>query len=235
MPNIRHIPTKEAVLLGAAFDDNKSANTILSSKLTTFRLIASRLTTSNVHEALFLLKNCFSIPKLLYSLRCAACYTSDVLPQYDDIIRLTLKAILNVDLTCHICSQANLIHQLVCDLTTRHFASPYLFALEPLYALHTCVCGQSVDSYGTHGFACRKSAGRLTRHNAVNHLIERTLALANIPALLEPKSLCRDEGKRPDGLSVLPWANSRCLVWDFQILCWQSFESCRAESKCCSK
>ena len=30
--------------------------------------------------ALFLLKNCFSIPKLHYSLRCAAWYTSDVLP-----------------------------------------------------------------------------------------------------------------------------------------------------------
>ena len=28
-------------------------------------------------------------------------------------------------------------------------------------------------------------------------------------------SLCRDDGKRPDGLSVLPWANGRCLVWDF--------------------
>ena len=32
---------------------------------------------------------------------------------------------------------------------------------------------------------------------------------------LEPKSLSRDDGKRPDGLTVLPWANGRCLVWDF--------------------
>ena len=39
--------------------------------------------------------------------------------------------------------------------------------------------------------------------------------MANVPALLEPKSLCRDDGKRSDGLSVLPWANGRCLVWDF--------------------
>ena len=38
---------------------------------------------------------------------------------------------------------------------------------------------------------------------------------ANVPALLEPTSLCRDDGKRPDGLTVLPWANGRCLVWDF--------------------
>ena len=27
--------------------------------------------------------------------------------------------------------------------------------------------------------------------------------------------MCRDDGKRPDGLSVLPWANGRCLMWDF--------------------
>ena len=53
------------------------------------------------------------------------------------------------------------------------------------------------------------------RHNAVNDLIKRALASADIPALLEPKSLSRDDGKRPDGLTVLPWANDRCLVWDF--------------------
>ena len=26
---------------------------------------------------------------------------------------------------------------------------------------------------------------------------------------------CRVYGKRPDGLTVLPWANGRCMVWDF--------------------
>ena len=57
---------------------------------------------------MFLFENCISIPKLLYSLRCAACYMSDVLPQYDDVIRLTLKATLNVDLTDTIWSQATL-------------------------------------------------------------------------------------------------------------------------------
>jgi hypothetical protein len=53
------------------------------------------------------------------------------------------------------------------------------------------------------------------RHNAVNDLIKRAMATAGIPTLLEPKSLARDDGKRPDGLTVLPWANGRCMVWDF--------------------
>ena len=85
----------------------------------------------------------------------------------------------------------------------------------PMCAPHTCICGAHVDSSGTHGLVCRRSAGRHIRHNAVNDLIKRALASANIPALLEPSSLSRDDGKRPDGLTVMPWSNGRCLVWDF--------------------
>src|SRR5664279_804557 len=66
------------------------------------------LTSLNALEALFLLKNCFSIPKLLYSLRCAACYRSTILLEYDDVIRQTLKVILNVDLSDVIWKQATL-------------------------------------------------------------------------------------------------------------------------------
>ena len=82
-------------------------------------------------------------------------------------------------------------------------------------APHTCVCGQQVDSFGNHGLVCRKSAGRHLRHNAVNDLIKRALTSANVPSMLEPRSLSRDDGKRPDGVTVLPWANGRCMVWDF--------------------
>jgi hypothetical protein len=75
MPIIRHIPCHEAVLLGAPVGDRTSIDTALNSKLAVFRHLASRLTSLNAHDALFLLKNCFSQPKLLYSLRCAACYS----------------------------------------------------------------------------------------------------------------------------------------------------------------
>ena len=98
----------EAVLLGAPVGDETSVDTVLSSKLAVFRLLASRLAALNAHDALFLLKNCFSIPKLLYSLRCAACYKSTILPEYDDVIRQTLKVILNVDLSDVIWKQATL-------------------------------------------------------------------------------------------------------------------------------
>jgi len=77
------------------------------------------------------------------------------------------------------------------------------------------VCGEQVRASGTHGLACRKSAGRHFRHNAVNDLIKRALASAETPAILEPTSLSRSDGKRPDGLTIVPWARGRSLVWDF--------------------
>ena len=71
LPNIRHIPCAEAVLLGAPIGDETSVDTVLSSKLIVFRRLASHLTTLHAHDALCLLKNCFSTPKLPYTLRCA--------------------------------------------------------------------------------------------------------------------------------------------------------------------
>ena len=52
------------------------------------------------------------------------------------------------------------------------------------------------------------------RHSAMNDLIKRSLATAEIPARLEPTSLSRSDGKRPDGMSLMPWKHGRCLVWD---------------------
>jgi len=77
------------------------------------------------------------------------------------------------------------------------------------------VCGEQVNAAGTHGLSCRKSAGRHFRHNAVNDLIKRALASAETPAILEPASLSRSDGKRLDGLSIVPWTRGRALVWDF--------------------
>jgi hypothetical protein len=92
--------------------------------------------------------------------------------------------------------------------------SPYVSELR--FACHTfvSVCA-SVDSTGRHGLSCRKSAGRLSRHSAVNELIKRALTLAEIPSRLEPTSLIRQNERRPDEMSLVPWKNGRCLAWDF--------------------
>ena len=78
---------------------------------------------------------------------------------------------------------------------------------------HKCRCGNIVDTFGTHGLKCRYSAGRHARHQELNNIIKRGLTTAKIPATLEPTGLSRDDGKRPDGMTLTSWLKGRCLVW----------------------
>ena len=88
----------------------------------------------------------------------------------------------------------------------------------PVCATHRCVCGSTVDNSGLHGLSCRKSAGRHARHTMVNNIIKRTLALAGYPSVLEPPGMCRSDGKRPDGATLVPWERGQTLVWDATIV-----------------
>jgi hypothetical protein len=79
---------------------------------------------------------------------------------------------------------------------------------------HPCICGVMVDSTGVHGLSCRKSAGRTSRHAAINDIIKAALTTAEVPSSLEPRGLARDDAKRPDGVTSVPWQEGRCLMWD---------------------
>lgn len=78
-----------------------------------------------------------------------------------------------------------------------------------------CKCGEIVDVKGLHPLSCFKNSGRHHRHADVNNILKRALASADIPAQLEPIGLNRSDGKRPDGVTIVPWAMGKCLVWDF--------------------
>ena len=55
----------------------------------------------------------------------------------------------------------------------------------PLCRPHLCRhCRQEVDELATHGLSCIKSEGRHPRHAAINSIIQRSLALAQIPSTL---------------------------------------------------
>jgi hypothetical protein len=82
---------------------------------------------------------------------------------------------------------------------------------------HTCPCGTLVDATGAHALSCRRTAGRLIRHNHLNDIIHRALSRADIPSTKEPAGLLRTDGKRPDGLTLVPWREGRCLVWDVTV------------------
>ena len=45
---------------------------------------------------------------------------------------------------------------------------------------------------------------------------------------LEPPGCSRPDGKKPDGLSLIPWANGKLLLWDFT--CSDTFASSYVDS-----
>ena len=80
---------------------------------------------------------------------------------------------------------------------------------------HDCYhCGVEVNCLGTHGLSCKRSEGRHHRHAALNDIVHRALTTAHIPSRLEPAGICRSDGKRPDGVTIVPWKTGKNLVWD---------------------
>ena len=79
---------------------------------------------------------------------------------------------------------------------------------------HQCVCGDIVSTDGTHGLSCLNSAGRLPCHAELNTIMQSALQSAIIPSKKEPPGMFRDDGKRVDGVTLVPWSRGQMLVWD---------------------
>ena len=88
-PSIQHISVSRSVLLGAPIANSEGIDASLSNKLTEFQRLANKLKQLSAHDAFFLLKNCFSLPKLQYILRCAPCAESQILLEYDNVINVS--------------------------------------------------------------------------------------------------------------------------------------------------
>uniref|UniRef100_A0A1X7UK63 Uncharacterized protein n=1 Tax=Amphimedon queenslandica TaxID=400682 RepID=A0A1X7UK63_AMPQE len=85
----------------------------------------------------------------------------------------------------------------------------------PLCHPHFCShCGGHVNMFATHGLSCRRSKDRHLRHSSVNFVIQRALSAVGVPSHLEPSGLYRSDGKRPDGVTMVPWSSGKPLVWD---------------------
>ena len=84
---------------------------------------------------------------------------------------------------------------------------------------HQCQCGSLVIAHGLHGFICKKAPSRTSRHHALNDLLARAFASAAIPVAKEPLGLSGADGKRPDGLTMVPWREGKPLTWDVTVVC----------------
>ena len=80
---------------------------------------------------------------------------------------------------------------------------------------------------------CRKAPGRTARHHALNDLVAQSFASAGTPGLF-----CTD-GKRPDGVTLVPWQWGRSLCWDVSPAPWLNpirhwvHPRCRCCSRAC--
>ena len=70
---------------------------------------------------------------------------------------------------------------------------------------HRCPCGATVDAKGNSGLPCKLTAGRMPKHQALNDFIWRAFTNAGAPSTKEPSGMSRTDGKRPDGLTLIPW------------------------------
>ena len=327
-----------ATLLGSPIGAKESLNIVWESKLDQLKTLGSRLDQLQAHDALCLLRNALSVPKVLYILRTAPSFQSSVLSAFDGILRSLLESICNIHLTEESWIQASLPINLgglgirsvtmlapsaflasaagtssltsallptsFLSVTCPHqddalhlwkssssssdpptgrsmsiqkawdrpvvgaFASSLISGADsinkarllasqqkesgawlsapPVSALglrmdnntiriavglrlgtalclpHDCSqCGARVDETGVHALSCRRSQGRLPRHSSLNDIVKRALVAVKVPCTLEPCGLCRGDGKRPDGISIIPWSQGRCLVWD--VTCHDTF------------
>ena len=331
-PDFRCVAPSEACLLGSPIGDFASVNRTLQAKFDALKTIGERLSFLHSQDALLLLRNVFSLPKVLYVLRTAPCFESPLLQEMNNLQRDLLQTICNVELndvawiqaslpisagglgirsftqlapSAYLASAAgssNISNQILPTflrdvfnplksmalaswrtghnadapsgssaprqkawdtprieatsstllslvehdtvakgrlLATRQRESgAWLMTLSvssiglrmdddtirnavglrlgtSLCLPHPChLCGSQVESTGVHGLSCRRSLGRHVRHSSVNDIICRSLTAAGVPCQAEPHSLSRVDGKRPDGVTMLPWKHGRPLVWD---------------------
>ena len=107
-PGVKEIGCQELKLLGAPIlpEANEDA---LAPKLDTLRVMTERLKLLKRHDALFLLRQCFAMPKIMYLIRTAPIYRNTVwCEEFDETIRKSLQEILNVDMEGSIWAQSSL-------------------------------------------------------------------------------------------------------------------------------
>ncbi|GAV04658.1 hypothetical protein RvY_14912 [Ramazzottius varieornatus] len=144
---------------------NEAIPSVLKAKRGSAELTKARFEKISSDQALFLLKNCLNIPKLLYVLRCSPTYRwTQSLHDFDDVIRRCTAKIVNIDMDDSAWRQASLpvangglglrcaakLYQSIWLLLTQHIPSCLKFVVKQTWMLpwsRRLLCGaQAVTS-----------------------------------------------------------------------------------------
>lgn len=99
LPTVRNVQKECLTLLGSpVFPEGIAA--VITEKTNQAKLLTSRLAILPSHQALYLLSNCPSLPRLLHILRSSPAYQfPNALVQFDDVIFDSLEKVTNVELS----------------------------------------------------------------------------------------------------------------------------------------
>jgi len=100
-------PLEEATLLGSPIH-TCGVDPALVARRVQLEGVLPRLLKMAAHEAFFLLRSCFAIPRLVYLLRTSPCSTSAETTHLDEVIKSALSSLLNVKLGEETWAQASL-------------------------------------------------------------------------------------------------------------------------------
>ena len=97
-PNLCKVNKEDATLLGSPIGNHRSIDEALTKKGNSLKIMGSRLCHLRMHDALILLRHSLAIPKILYLLRTAPCFSSPCLESFDHDLRIILSEMLNINL-----------------------------------------------------------------------------------------------------------------------------------------
>ena len=81
---------------------------------------------------------------------------------------------------------------------------------------HTCHGGKRVERFTW--LSRIKCIGRFSRYATLNSLTKQTLGSLDLPSMLELRGLYRTDGKRSDGVTMIPWEMGKQLVLDVKVV-----------------
>ena len=87
---------EDASLLGAPLHD-KGIDKAIKEKCEDLEQAMTRLKHMSSHEAIYILRNLLSVPRLQYILRCTPSFKSDLTTTFDDLVLQALSACANIE------------------------------------------------------------------------------------------------------------------------------------------
>ena len=82
---------------------------------------------------------------------------------------------------------------------------------------YKCICGKMVKKDGLHGLSCKRNGAIIPRHDEVNNVFSLAFSSAAVPNILQPPGISREDGKRVDGMTLIPWGHGKSLLWDVTV------------------